>query len=393
MKDDKKVPQLRFPEFTDAWKQRKVKELCSISTGKSNTQDKVDDGEYPFYVRSPIVERSKKYLYDEEAVLTVGDGVGTGKVFHYVNGKYDLHQRCYRMFNFSEELNAKYFYHIFSKMFYKRVMSMTAKTSVDSVRMDMIADMEIPVQNIKEQEKIGAFFSDIDNLITLQQRKLNSLQKLKKGLLQKMFPKNGENIPEIRFPEFSDAWKQRKLSDISEKITEKNTELKEQETLTNSAELGIISQSDFFDHRISNESNINNYYVVSPNDFVYNPRISVTAPVGPINRNKLKRTGIMSPLYTVFKTHDVDCSFLEFFFKSSSWHKFMHFNGDSGARSDRFSIKDNVFFTMPIFVPSLSEQVKIGELLSKLDNTITLQQRKLESLQKLKKGLLQQMFI
>ncbi len=170
MKEDKKVPQLRFPEFTDAWKQRKVKELCSISTGKSNTQDKVDDGEYPFYVRSPIVERSKKYLYDEEAVLTVGDGVGTGKVFHYVNGKYDLYQRCYRMFNFSEELNATYFYHIFSEMFYKRVMSMTAKTSVDSVRMDMIADMEIPVPNIKEQEKIGAFFSDIDNLITLQQR-------------------------------------------------------------------------------------------------------------------------------------------------------------------------------------------------------------------------------
>ena len=228
---------------------------------------------------------------------------------------------------------------------------------------------------LEEQRKISTFLAQLNNTITLQQRKLNSLQKLQKRLLQKMFPKKGENITEIRFPEFSDAWKQRKLSDISEKITEKNTELKEQETLTNSAELGIISQSDFFDHRISNESNINNYYVVSPNDFVYNPRISVTAPVGPINRNKLKRTGIMSPLYTVFKTHDVDCSFLEFFFKSSSWHKFMHFNGDSGARSDRFSIKDNVFFTMPIFVPSLSEQVKIGELLSKLDNTITLQQR------------------
>ena len=186
-KNGENIPEIRFPEFSDAWKQRKVKELCSISTGKSNTQDKVDDGEYPFYVRSPIVERSKKYLYDEEAVLTVGDGVGTGKVFHYVNGKYDLHQRCYRMFNFSEELNAKYFYHIFSKMFYKRVMSMTAKTSVDSVRMDMIADMEIPVPNIKEQEKIGAFFTQLDNTITLQQRKLESLQKLKKGLLQQMF--------------------------------------------------------------------------------------------------------------------------------------------------------------------------------------------------------------
>ncbi len=101
-------PDIRFPEFSDAWEQRKVKELCSISTGKSNTQDKIEDGIYPFYVRSPIIERSNRYLYDEEAVLTVGDGAGTGKVFHYVNGKYDLHQRVYRMFDFSDEVSAKY---------------------------------------------------------------------------------------------------------------------------------------------------------------------------------------------------------------------------------------------------------------------------------------------
>ena len=126
---------------------------------------------YPFYVRSPIVERSTKYLYDEEAVITVGDGVGTGKVFHYVNGKYDLHQRCYRMYDFTNELNAHYFYHTFSKLFYKRVMAMTAKTSVDSVRLEMISDMKIPCPNIKEQEKIGAYFDNLDNLITLHQCK------------------------------------------------------------------------------------------------------------------------------------------------------------------------------------------------------------------------------
>ena len=142
-----------------------------ISTGKSNTQDKVEDGEYPFYVRSPIIERSTKYLYDEEAVITVGDGVGTGKVFHYVNGKYDLHQRCYRMYGFSNELNAHYFYHTFSKLFYKRVMAMTAKTSVDSVRLEMISDMKIPVPNVEEQRKIGNFLDGIDHLITLHQRK------------------------------------------------------------------------------------------------------------------------------------------------------------------------------------------------------------------------------
>ena len=172
---------------TNAWEQRKVGELCSISTGKSNTQDKIDDGIYPFYVRSPIIEKSNKYLYDEEAVITVGDGVGTGKVFHYVNGKYDLHQRCYRMYGFSDELDAKYFYHTFSLLFYKRVMAMTAKTSVDSVRLEMISDMEIPTPSIYEQLKIGQLFTNIDSIITLHQRKLETLKKMKKSMLQKMF--------------------------------------------------------------------------------------------------------------------------------------------------------------------------------------------------------------
>lgn len=186
-KNGANVPEIRFKGFSDAWERRKVKELCSIATGKSNTQDKVEDGEYPFYVRSPIIERSTKYLYDEEAVVTVGDGVGTGKVFHYVNGKYDLHQRCYRMYNFTEKLNAKYFYQVFSKLFYKRVMAMTAKTSVDSVRLEMIADMKILVPEIDEQKQIGEYFSRLDRLITLQQRKCEGLLNIKKFMLEKMF--------------------------------------------------------------------------------------------------------------------------------------------------------------------------------------------------------------
>lgn len=149
-----------------------------------------------------------------------------------------------------------------------------------------------------------------------------------------------------------------------------------QETFTNSAEFGVISQRDFFDHGISNSENIGGYYVVRDEDFVYNPRISVTAPVGPINRNKLGRNGVMSPLYTVFRTHDIDTTYLEWFFKSSYWHPFMFFNGDSGARSDRFSIKDAVFFEMPIPTPIFEEQHQIGVYLDKLDALITLHQRK-----------------
>ena len=159
-------------------------------------------------------------------------------------------------------------------------------------------------------------------------------------------------------------------------VTEKNAGLQYVETFTNSAEFGIISQRDFFDHDIAKLGSLDGYYIVKNEDFVYNPRISTSAPVGPINRNKLGRTGVMSPLYTVFRPHDIDTTYLEYFFKCGYWHSFMNFNGDSGARSDRFSIRDNVFFQMPIPIPDIDEQRKIGELLTCLDNLITLHQRK-----------------
>ena len=187
-------PDIRFPGFSEAWEQRKAKELCSISTGKSNTQDRVDDGIYPFYVRSPIVEHSNRYLFDEEAVLTVGDGAGTGKVFHYVNGKYDLHQRVYRMFDFSETITAKYFFYYFSNHFYDRVMAMTAKTSVDSVRYEMIADMDIALPKLQEQIAISNYFDQLDHLITLHQRELEETKKKKRGLA-KLLLTGGVRVP------------------------------------------------------------------------------------------------------------------------------------------------------------------------------------------------------
>lgn len=199
-------------------------------------------------------------------------------------------------------------------------------------------------------------------------------------------------IPSIRFRGFDDDWEQRKLSEITDKVTEKNAGLQYVETFTNSAEFGIISQRDFFDHDIAKLGSLDGYYIVKNEDFVYNPRISTSAPVGPINRNKLGRTGVMSPLYTVFRLHDIDTTYLEYFFKCGYWHSFMNFNGDSGARSDRFSIRDNVFFQMPIPIPDIDEQRKIGELLTCLDNLITLHQRKFEKLTNVKKSMLKKMF-
>lgn len=204
--------------------------------------------------------------------------------------------------------------------------------------------------------------------------------------------KNKEKVPKIRFPGFTEPWEQRKLGEVSEKVTEKNKNNIYSETLTNSAEYGIINQRDFFDKDISNEKNLDGYYIVRPDDFVYNPRISNYAPVGPINRNNLGRSGVMSPLYYVFRTHSVDKIFLEKYFSSNNWHKFMKLNGDSGARADRFAIKDSVFREMPIPSPAIEEQTKIGEFFQGIDNLITLHQRKLNHLKDKKKGLLQKMF-
>ncbi|WP_414839245.1 restriction endonuclease subunit S [Carnobacterium sp. TMP28] len=200
------------------------------------------------------------------------------------------------------------------------------------------------------------------------------------------------SVPKIRFKDFEDNWKSRKLSEISDKVTEKNKDNMYIETLTNSAALGIISQRDYFDKDISNAKNLNGYYVVKPNDFVYNPRISKFAPVGPIKRNNLERTGVMSPLYYVFRTNNINGAFLERYFSSNWWHRFMKINGDSGARSDRFAIKDSVFCEMSIPYPSINEQNKISVLFEKLDKTVMHHQELLNDHKKLKKAMLQKMF-
>ena len=200
-------------------------------------------------------------------------------------------------------------------------------------------------------------------------------------------------VPAIRFAGFTDPWEQRKLGEIADKVTEKNLDGNITEVLTNSAEYGVINQTEFFDHAVARESNIAGYYVIAPGDFVYNPRISATAPVGPIRRNTLGIHGVMSPLYTVFRLTDaVDGTYLSHFFKTNGWHGFMKLEGNSGARSDRFSIGDATFFEMPIPVPSSSEQHAIGSFFSRLDDLITLHQRKYDKLVIFKKSMLEKMF-
>ena len=198
--------------------------------------------------------------------------------------------------------------------------------------------------------------------------------------------------PSYRFKGYAEAWEQKKLGEISEKVKEKNTDNLYSSVLTNSAEFGVIPQRDFFDKDIANEKNLNGYYVVKPNDFVYNPRISNHAPVGPIKCNRLNEVGVMSPLYYVFRTHGIKNSYLATYFDATYWHKFMKLYGDSGARADRFAIKDSVFVEMPIPYPTLPEQTAIGSFFQDIDQLISLQQRKLEVLKEQKKTYLKLLF-
>ncbi len=412
MSEKKNTPSIRFAGFTAAWEQRKLNEYLNVSNEK-NTEDVYTKQDVlsvsgDFGVVNQIEFQGRSFAgasVSNYGVVHTGDVVYTKSplnlnpygIIKTNKGKPGIVSTLYAVYHPKENVDPAFVQTYFEQ--HARMNNYMHPLVNKGAKNDMKVSSEnalkgdVVFPDIAEQRQIVALFVKLDTLITLHQRKYDALVKVKKAMLEKMFPKGDAKIPEIRFAGFTDAWEQRKLSEIADKVTEKNTDLAVQETFTNSAEFGIISQRDFFDHDISNADNISGYYVVKHEDFVYNPRISVTAPVGPVNRNKLGRNGVMSPLYTVFRTHDIDTTYLEWYFKSSYWHSFMHYNGDSGARSDRFSIKDAVFFEMPIPYPSIEEQREIGAWMDTLDNLITLHQRKLERLKNIKKAMLQKMFV
>ncbi len=201
------------------------------------------------------------------------------------------------------------------------------------------------------------------------------------------------NVPKLRFKEFSRNWDVTKLNKIAKKCNEKNKDESINDVFTNSAVNGIVAQRDFFDRDIANQNNLGGYYIVNHNDFIYNPRISISAPVGPLNRNHLQ-TGVMSPLYTVFKIDEdkANIDYLERYFKSSRWFKYMYSIANYGARSDRMNVTTNDFFAMPISLPSKQEQQKIASFLTSVDTKIEQLTRKEELLQQYKKGVMQKIF-
>jgi type I restriction enzyme S subunit len=208
------------------WRTGRIADHAIIKTGSRNTQDRIDDGKYPFFVRSQIIERINDFSFNGEAVLTAGDGVGTGKVFHYINGPFDCHQRVYRITDFSSELDGYYFYLYFSSHFYDRIMSMTAKSSVDSVRMEMIADMQIPLPPLPEQRAIAQALSDVDDLIQSLERLIAKKRDLKQAAMRQLLmgktrltePKRSVSFVATPFGYLPSDWPLLSFSELCQRI-------------------------------------------------------------------------------------------------------------------------------------------------------------------------------
>lgn len=268
---------------------------------------------------------------------------------------------------------------------YQDIRKLSNTGNQENLNADIIKTYQVPWAPDEEQERISTILTTQDKVIELKEKRLAEKQRQKKYLMQQLL--TGKK----RLPGFSEEWKIKPLKKLTEKQKKKNHGFQYRLVLSNSAQHGIVSQDQEFDKEIANEERIDGYYVVIPGAFVYNPRISVTAPCGPINVNETGETGIMSPLYTMFtiSSPQISQDFLKYYFQSSCWYKYVKEVANYGARHDRISISDGDFFDMPIPLPTKEEQSYIAEVLSTADREIELLQQDIEQEKQKKKALMQ----
>lgn len=273
------------------------------------------------------------------------------------------------------------------RRFYERWGVMVANGGRKARRISPVDFLGFPmlVPPLPEQQKIAEILTTQDKVIELKEKRIAEKQRQKKYLMQQLL------TCKKRVKGFSGEWESLSLGQIARKVTWKNVSFEFSIVLSNSAQNGIVPQSDQFDKDIANVDKIDGYYVVENGSFVYNPRISVTAPCGPINVNCTGKTGVMSPLYTVFQIEDdrVDNDFLKYYFKSTCWFRYMKGVSNYGVRHDRMSVSDNDFFGMPIPIPELMEQKRIAKIFSTADSEISLLKQDLEQEKQKKKALMQ----
>ncbi|WP_419629501.1 restriction endonuclease subunit S, partial [Thiolapillus sp.] len=416
-KSDKKkslVPRLRFPEFREAgaWEVKRLGELASRITGRVGSKKLI-----PISISSGVgfVSQAEKFgrdisgrQYEKYIALERGQfsyNKGNSKTFPQ-GSIYQLQEfedaavpNAFYSFEFKKKYVPEFYNGYFEKNFHGHQLArfITSGARSDGLLNISAADffsIVLPTPtNRDEQQKIAHCLSSLDEVIGLQAKKVQALKQHKKGLMQQLFPAEGETTPRLRFPEFREAgaWEVKELIKLAGRGTERNQKGKIKRVLTNSAEHGVLDQREYFDKDIAIQGNLENYFVVDQGDFVYNPRISSFAPVGPISRNDVGK-GVMSPLYTVFSFRQSDTDFFAHYFNSSAWHSYMRKVGSTGARHDRMAISNSDFLAMPLSVPNPKEQQKIAHCLSSLDEVIGLESHKLDALKNLKKGLMQQLF-
>ena len=407
MKEDKTVPQLRFPEFTDAWKQRELKEVVNFSRGQGLPWADVDDlnGQFECILYGnlytdygTIIQNIKHKTNTDLKVKSKGNEVlipGSDTTPTGLARALFLEKENVILGGDINILSVKHddgpFLAYELNKLKKELIIRIKGTTVKHLQNNDLKDIVVSLPSLEEQRKISSLFSRLDNTITLQQRKFNSLQKLKKGLLQKMFPKKGENIPEIRFPEFSDAWKQRELKEVVNFSRGQGLPWADVDDLNGQFEC-ILYGNLYTDYgtiiqNIKHKTNTD-LKVKSKGNEVLIPG-SDTTPTGLARALFLEKENVIlgGDINILSVKHD-DGPFLAYELNKLKKELIIRIKGTTVKHLQNNDLKDIV-----VSLPSLEEQRKISSLFSRLDNTITLQQRKLESLQKLKKGLLQQMFI
>ena len=349
-----------------------------------------------------------KEKYEEYSALSgkvgVSDllvtGVGTIGVPYLVRNLEPLYFKDGNIiwFQNSDKIDGKFLFYSFSAEQIQGFINESAGIgTVGTYTIESGKKTPISLPNQIEQAKVGEFFQQLDNLITLHQRKYDKLQVLKKAMLEKMFPKNGSSVPEIRFKGFTDAWEQRKLGEVVERITRKNENLESTLPLTISAQYGLINQNEFFDKRIASKD-VSGYFLVRNGEFAYNKSTSSDAPWGAIKRLDSYESGVLSTLYIVFKILDerkTSSDYIVTYYNTDLWHKGIQAIAAEGARNHGLlNVAPADFFETNLTMPKdYAEQQQIGSFFQQLDHLITLHQRELEKLQNIKKSMLEKMFV
>jgi len=285
-----------------------------------------------------------------------------------------------------------FYVHYFESMLLDREIKSFAQEGARNhgllnIAVDDFFAMPISFPPLSEQQAIAEILTTADKPIVAKERLIAVKQKQKQWLMQNLL------TGKIRLSGFSGKWEKARLGEIADKCTAKNRDFTYSLVLTNSAQSGIIPQTEHFDKNIAVDENIDGYFIVNDGEFVYNPRISVTAPCGPIRRNNLGETGIMSPLYTVFKLKNdmINYTYIEYYFLSSAWYGYMKSIANYGARHDRMNINDDNFFAMSIIFPPLPEQQAIANVLTTADREIELLKKELKQHKQIKKYLMQKL--